>query len=388
MSEPSTPKKGGGEGQAPRQPLDRGIDCHPGDVHGGAGHLDRQRRPAVYRRRPGRGQEPEYLGLDQLSGLQRHRLAFVRLVYRDSRPQAILHGLRVLVHGQFGMLWRRAEHRVVDFGANLPGDRRRWPPAVGAGHPDRHIPQGEARHGDGGLRRGRGRGADPRADFGRVHHRQLLLAVDLLYQHTGRNPLAHPDPLHHRRPARHGRENEGGAVQGDQHRLRRPGVGVARSGVAGGDLRQGSGVGLVQRPVLACPGVHDLRGGRPVGFFPLGVATSQPDRQRPAARRAKLSWLRHDHLHLFRRSLRGEPSVTADAPGVVRLRRLSRRVGHVSGCILHDGGDADRRISGWQESRRPIHRPGRTGFACGRFDLDAGFHAECLALGVESAPGV
>ena len=38
-----------------------------------------------------------------------------------------------------------------------------------------------------------------------------------------------------------------------EDRLHRPGPGLARAGVAGGPLRQGPGVGLVRRPVLAGP---------------------------------------------------------------------------------------------------------------------------------------
>ena len=41
--------------------------------------------------------------------------------------------------------------------------------------------------------------------------------------------------------------------RGLKHRLHRPGPGLARARLAGGHLRQGPGVGLVRRPVLAGP---------------------------------------------------------------------------------------------------------------------------------------
>ncbi len=50
----------------------------------------------------------------------------------------------------------------------------------------------EARHGDGGLRHGRGGGAHHRSHPGRLDHRQLLVALDLLHQRAGRRG-GHPD---------------------------------------------------------------------------------------------------------------------------------------------------------------------------------------------------
>ena len=59
--DPATAMRRRAEGQAAGQPLDRRPDGHAGDVHGGARHLDRQRRPALHRRRAlavGRSQAP------------------------------------------------------------------------------------------------------------------------------------------------------------------------------------------------------------------------------------------------------------------------------------------------------------------------------------------
>ena len=81
--------------------------------------------------------------------------------------------------------------------------------ALRAGHPGRHVPAQAAGHGDGHLRRGGRRRADPRADAGRIHQRQLLVALDLLHQHPDRHRLADPDQLHRPGPARDGRGGPG-----------------------------------------------------------------------------------------------------------------------------------------------------------------------------------
>ena len=56
------------------------------------------------------------------------------------------------------------------------------------------FPARKARHGHGGLRHGRGGGAGHRPHPGRLDHRQLQLALDLLHQHPGRDALAGCSP--------------------------------------------------------------------------------------------------------------------------------------------------------------------------------------------------
>src|SRR5262249_36068796 len=58
--------------------------------------------------------------------------------------------------------------------------------ALYAGGAVGRVSAGEARFGDDALRRRRAFGADPGADTRRLAHRQLLLALDLLYQHSDR----------------------------------------------------------------------------------------------------------------------------------------------------------------------------------------------------------
>ena len=165
-----------------------------GDVHGGAGHQHRQRRAAAHRRqpvgRPGRGD----LGADQLSGRQRHHPADQRLARDGHRPQALLHDLRGAVHRQLVPLRHRAEPAAADLLPRAAGHRRRRAGAQRAGHPRRHLPAEEARDGVRRLRHRRRRRAGGRADAGRVDHRQLLLAVDLLHQRARRAALAVPQP--------------------------------------------------------------------------------------------------------------------------------------------------------------------------------------------------
>ena len=246
-------RRGRAQGQGPGQSLDRRLHGHAGDLHGGARHLDRQRRVALHRRRALGRPEPGDLGADQLPRGQRDRAAALRLADGAVRPQAVLHDLRAAVHDQLGPLRRGAEHRAADLLPRPPGARRRRPPAFRAGHPGRYLSAPATGHGDGHVRRGRRRRADPRARAGRIYQRQLLLALDLLHQHPDRHRLADPDQLHRPGPAGDGRGGPEELEARPQYRLHRPGPGLDRAGLARGPLRQGPGMGLVRRPVLAGP---------------------------------------------------------------------------------------------------------------------------------------
>ena len=202
------------------------------------------------------------LGADQLPRRQRDRAAALRLADGAHRPQAVLHDLRAAVHDQLGPLRRGAEHRAADPLPGAPGARRRRTPAVRAGHPGRHLPAPATGHGDGHVRRGGRRRADPRARPGRLHQRQLLLALDLLHQHPHRHRLADPDQHHRPGPAGDGRGGPEELEARPQDRLRRPGPGLDRAGLARGPLRQGPGMGLVRRPVLAGPDLLHRDGDR------------------------------------------------------------------------------------------------------------------------------
>ncbi len=102
-----------------------------GDVHGGARHVHRQRRPAVHRRRPGQQLRRVDLDADHLPGLQRRHPAGQRVAVQPHRPQAVLHGLRGPVHDQLVLLRHRPQ---PDGAAVRPASARAsaaagWPPA-------------------------------------------------------------------------------------------------------------------------------------------------------------------------------------------------------------------------------------------------------------------
>src|SRR2546427_375612 len=86
------------------QPLaDRGR-LHDGDVHGGARHLDRQRRAAPHRRQPLGQQRSVDVGADQLPRLQRDRAAGHRLAEQPLRTQALPAGVHRDLHALPGGL--------------------------------------------------------------------------------------------------------------------------------------------------------------------------------------------------------------------------------------------------------------------------------------------
>ena len=124
----------------------------------------------LHRRRTFCRPEPDYLGAHQLPGRQRDRASAFRLAHRDDRPQAILHDLRIALHGQLGALRRRPNIELLIFFRVLQG--------IGGGglQPSEQgilvdtFPVAAARHGDGHLRSGRGRRADLGPDIGGIYH--------------------------------------------------------------------------------------------------------------------------------------------------------------------------------------------------------------------------
>ena len=77
--------------------------------------------------------------------------------------------------------------RHVDLLPRLAGARRRRAATRLAGHPGGELPARKAGHGHGDFRHGRGGGAGHRPHAGRLDHRQLQLALDLLHQHPHRD---------------------------------------------------------------------------------------------------------------------------------------------------------------------------------------------------------
>ena len=187
------------------------------------------------------------------------------------------------------------------------------------GDPDRQLPAREAGHGHDAVRRGGADRTGHRPDAGRLHHGQLQLALDLPHQPPDRRPRL-PDVPPRGRGPRLPEAGAGGAEEeAAQLRLHRPGAARPDDQLLGDPAQQGSGVGLVQRPLLEGPDA-----GRPVRRLPgrtdlPGAADRQPGGQLPAAGRAQPRGLQHHHLLCLRRPLRRQRVPAVPAPVPVRL---------------------------------------------------------------------
>ncbi len=132
-------RRGGGVEAEVQSVGDRGCG-RDGRVHGGARYQHRQRRVAAPGRRPGCQQRRKHMGVDVLSGVERHRAADDRMAGDDIWSQAAVPAVHLPVHPHLPAVWHRAES--VDAGP-LPRDsrrRRRRASADGAGHPGGHLP--------------------------------------------------------------------------------------------------------------------------------------------------------------------------------------------------------------------------------------------------------
>ena len=90
-------------------------------------------------------------------------------------------------------------------------------------------------------------GAGRRPDAGRLSHRQLRLALDLLHQSPCGRPRLPGELPPGRRPGLPQARAGGAAPPPAQLRLHRPGAARSDHVVLGSDAQQGAGVGLVQR---------------------------------------------------------------------------------------------------------------------------------------------
>src|ERR1700686_708956 len=187
-------------------------DRHNGDasdVHGGAGHLDRQRGAAAHFGKFVGGRGRIDLGADIVSGFQRDCAAAVRLVLFVDRAEAILYVVRGAVHGQFVFVRFGAEPWRTRAVSHFAGRRRRRLAAKRAGHLERYVFAGKARNGFRGLRNRGGGGAHHRSVAGWLDHRQFFLALDFLYQRAGRNHFAAADfGAHHRSAVHEARQHQ------------------------------------------------------------------------------------------------------------------------------------------------------------------------------------
>ena len=165
----------------------RGRRAH---VHGDPGHHDRERGPAVHRRRPVRRADRRRLGHHQLPGRQRHRPADHRLAVGPPRPPQLLPAVDRRLHPRLGTVRLRHQPGADDPVPGDPGAGRRRAPAVQPGGPDGRLPAREAGHGHDAVRGRRHYRAHRRADAGRLALRRLRLAVDLPHQRPDRPAVA------------------------------------------------------------------------------------------------------------------------------------------------------------------------------------------------------
>ena len=270
--------------EAPRQSVDYCRDCGAGRLHGGARHLHRQRGAAPHRRLAGRFDRPGHLGADQLPGLECDRAAHRRVGLERDGPAQFLRPVHCDLHRLQLSLRRGALADPAAALSRFAGRRRRRNAAHGPGHHGRQLRAAEARPGLCSLRTGRRARAFHRPHAGRLDHRQLHLALDLLHQHSGGH-----SGLHSRHPA-------GGRSAVDQGRPlapapdRLPGAELSRHrhGRPADHARQGRGERLVLlrlHPLLRLPLCRRHRGADLVG-----VAAQESDHQYQAL---PLQELRH-----------------------------------------------------------------------------------------------
>ena len=197
--------------------------------------------------------ERQRLGHDQLPGGQRHHPADHGLALGPPGPPQVLPPLHRRLHRRLGAVRPCHQPRATDPLPGDPGHRRRRAPARQPGDPDRRLPPREAGHGHDGVRRGGADRTGHRPDAGRLHHRQLQLALDLPHQPPDRRPRLPDVPLRGRGPGIP-QEGAGGAESpAAQFRLHRPGAARPGDELLGDYAQQGAGVGLVQRPLLEGP---------------------------------------------------------------------------------------------------------------------------------------
>src|SRR5215468_10401611 len=117
------------------------------------------------------------------------------------RPQALPAGLHHDLYAVVGAVRRSHQPRHAHRRPRRAGRRRRRAAAHRPGHPDGELPAGPARRGDGDLLHGHHRGAHPRPDARRLHHRPVHLALGLLHQPADRPAGDAAGAFVHRGPA-------------------------------------------------------------------------------------------------------------------------------------------------------------------------------------------
>ena len=102
-------------------------------------------------------------------------------------------------YGGLALVWHSDEHADAHHCSRSARHRRRRHAAPGAVHPAGELSAPASRHGHGRLRHRRRRSSDHRPHPGRMDHRQLLVALDLLHQSSHwRAGLVYGQPVRRR----------------------------------------------------------------------------------------------------------------------------------------------------------------------------------------------
>ena len=332
-------EKRGPRARHPQSRLDHRVD-HAGDDHAGRRQHDRQRGAAAYPRQPVGGTGSGRVGPDLLHRRGGDHDAADRLARRPARHQIRLPVLGRGLHARLGLV--RQRHQPLATRRLPPAARRlrRGPRAIIAISPVADQPARAPRPGDRGLGHRRHARADLRAAARRLADRGFQLALDLLHQPAGRDPvLARHYVLHPRHPPHPSRGLRLLRFREPQHRRRRLAADARPRPTQGlvqldRDLDLGGGVGGSLLP-LHRP--HDHRGG------PL-LPEPRPA-QKPQFRG------RHGPDVLCRRHPQRHAGIGADDAAVAdELSGLHHRACHRTPRHRHDGRDVH---------RRPDHQPGR-----------------------------
>jgi hypothetical protein len=160
------------------------------------------------------------------------------------RPQALLHGLRRDLHRQFIPMRDRTIARNADSVSCYPGRRRRRFAAGIAGNLAGHFSARTVGYRVCRLWNGDRARAGDRAYDRRLDHGQLSMALDLLYECAGWDPLAAAGIPLDRRSRLYPQPTQE-AARAHEHRLHRNRPPRALLGRSAGCARQGSGRQLV-----------------------------------------------------------------------------------------------------------------------------------------------
>ena len=245
--------------------------------------------------------------------------AHYRLVVGSPRTPQLLPAVDRHLHPGVRRMWYGHQPRPVDRISCLPGPGRRWSSAFQSGRAAGRLSGREARHCDDAVRPGGPFGAGRRSDPRRLDHRQLFVAVGVLYQRPGwprsvRSLLcAAPGSGLSRKGARGVEE---AAVAFRRNRSVTPGD---RHGLLGSGAQQGTGVGLARRSILARADAGDFFRFWSDGADLLGVAPPQPRGQFPPPAGTKFRCMLRHHLLRVRSPLRRQHVIACPASIPVRL---------------------------------------------------------------------